>query len=131
MGLKIKLIALSIGLVFFFFIAWYSKKNTFKPSYTFLWFFVSAFLISIPVAEPFYKWIATSLIGIVDTRHIIYIVLIGFLLVYVFYLTIKISILSDQVQELISFTAILENRQIELDNDVEKKAIEKNTNNEN
>lgn len=109
MGLKIKIIALVIGLVFFFFIASYSKKNAFKPSYTFLWFLISAFLISIPIAEPFYKWMAYSVIGIVDARHIIYIVLIGFLLVYVFYLTIKLSKLTDQVQGLISYTAILEN----------------------
>lgn len=120
MGLKIKLISLLIGLGFFFFIARYSKQNTLKPSYTFLWFLISVFLISIPVVEPFYKWVASSLIGIVDTRHIIYIVLIGFLLVYVFYLTIKISKLTDQIQELISFTAILENQQGKLCNMREK-----------
>lgn len=108
MGLKIKIVTLIIGLIFFFFISRYSKKNAFKPAYTFLWFLVSMFLISIPVAEPFYKWITSSLIGILDARHIIYIVLIGFLLVYVFYLTIKISKLEDQMQELISFMAILE-----------------------
>ncbi|MCF8296743.1 MAG: DUF2304 domain-containing protein [Saprospiraceae bacterium] len=111
MGLKIKIVALIIGLIFFFFISRYSKKNAFKPSYTFLWFLVCLFLISIPIAESFYRWIAYSLIGIVDARHIIYIVLIGFLLVYVFYLTIKVSKLTDQVQQLISFTAILENQQ--------------------
>jgi hypothetical protein len=44
----------------------------------------------------------------VDARHVIYIVLIGFLMVYVFYLTQKISKMSDQIQMLISHLAIVE-----------------------
>ena len=77
-----------------------------------MWIGISSFLVSIPVFESFYKWIAVSLIGMIDARNIIYIVLIGFLLVYVFYLTSKVSQMSDQIQELISFTAILENKQV-------------------
>ena len=122
---KIKLIAFILGIIFFFFIARYSKKNTLKPSYTFLWFLVSSFLVSIPTAEPLYQWVATSLVGIIDTRHIIYIALIGFMLIYIFYLTIKLSKLSDQVQELISFTAILENRQNRILFSIENNDFEK------
>lgn len=108
MGLKIKLLASLIGLIFFLFILKSIKKNSFRPSYAALWFFISLFLLSISVAEPLYRWIAYSLVGITDARHIIYVALIGFLLIYVFYLTIKISIMNDQIQELISYTAILE-----------------------
>jgi hypothetical protein len=108
MGLKIKLISLFIGMIFVLFVLRFSRKNSIRPSYAFLWIMVSLFLISIPVFEPVYKYIATSIVGISDARHIIYIGLIGFLLVFVFYLTAKISRMNDQIQVLISFTAILE-----------------------
>lgn len=108
MGIKIKIISFVIGLIFFIFILRFIKKNSFRPSFATLWICISLFLISVPVLEFFYKWVATTLIGIEDARHIIYVTIIGFLLVYVFYLTIKISKMSDQIQELISYTAILE-----------------------
>jgi hypothetical protein len=73
-----------------------------------LWLGMAAFLLSIAVLEPLYKWIATSVIGILDARHIIYIVLISFLLVYVFFLTSMVTRLSNQVLQLISAIAILE-----------------------
>lgn len=79
-----------------------------RPSYAVLWTGISLFLVSISVFEPVYQWIAGSVIGIVDARHVIYIVLIGFLLVYVFYLTQKISKMSDQIQVLLSQLAIVE-----------------------
>jgi hypothetical protein len=69
---------------------------------------ISLFLISVPALEPLYQWIAGSVLGIIDARHVIYIALIGFLLVYVFYLTLKICQMSDRIQELISYTAIME-----------------------
>lgn len=110
MGIKIKIISLLLGLIFFYFIFRFVKKNTFRPSYAFLWILVALFLLSIPILEPFYKWLAVTVIGISDARHIIYAGLIGFLLVYIFYLTIRISQMNDQIQELISYTAILEKR---------------------
>lgn len=110
MGIKITIISTIVGLIFFLFVLNFVKKSTFRPSYAVLWISISLFLISIPIFEFFYKWIAVSIIGIEDARHIIYIGIIGFLLIYVFYLTTKISQMSDQIQELISFTAILENK---------------------
>ena len=109
MGIKIKILSFIIGLIFFIFILRFVKKNSFRPSYATLWVIFSLFLISIPILEFFYRWIAVSVIGITDARHIIYIALIGFLLIYIFYLTTKISQMSDQIHELISFTAILGN----------------------
>lgn len=108
MGIRIQIIALAIGLVFFIGILRYIKKNSFNPGQSVLWIILSLFFISIPLLEPFYKWIATDLIGISDARHIVYIFIIGFLLVYIFYLTSKVTKMSDQIQNLISFTAILE-----------------------
>lgn len=108
MGIKIKIISLILGFIFFYFVFRFVKRNTFRPSYAFFWIVVSVFLITIPILEPFYKWIATTAIGINDARHIIYAVMIGFLFVYIFYLTIKVSKMTDQIQELISYTAMLE-----------------------
>ena len=46
--------------------------------------------------------------GSFDARHVIYIVLIGFLLVYVFHLTQTISRMADQIQVLVSQLSIVE-----------------------
>jgi hypothetical protein len=108
MGIKIKLIAFALGLVFFYVVLRNVKRNTFRPSYAVLWLGMATFLLSIAVLEPLYKWIATSVIGILDARHIIYIALISFLLVYVFFLTSMVTRLSNQVLQLISAIAILE-----------------------
>jgi hypothetical protein len=108
MGLKIKIIAFLVGVGFFYFVLRSIRGNAMRPSYAVLWTGISLFLVSISVFEPVYQWIAGSVIGIVDARHVIYIVLIGFLLVYVFYLTQKISKMSDQIQVLLSQLAIVE-----------------------
>jgi hypothetical protein len=108
MGLKIKLIAFFVGIGFFVFVLRAIRGNAMRPSYAVLWTAISLFLVSISILEPAYQWLAGSVIGIVDARHVIYIVLIGFLLVYVFYLTRKLSRMGDQLQVLLSQVAILE-----------------------
>ena len=110
MGTRIQIIAFIVGTIFFASIMRYVKKNSFHPSFSVLWIAVSLFLVSISILEPFYRWIAYSVIGIIDARHIIYIVLIGFLLIYVLFLTSKITRMSDQIHNLISYTTILNNR---------------------
>ena len=47
---------------------------------------------------------------IVDARHVIYIAIIGFLLIYSLYLTVMVSRMSNQIRHLISAVAILETR---------------------
>ncbi len=108
MGIKIKILSIVIGFIFLMFILINLRKKILNPSYSFFWFFLSLFLISIPFLEPVYKWIASELIGIKDARHIIYIGIIGILLINVFYLTSKISVLSDRIQELISSLSVIE-----------------------
>lgn len=110
MGFEIKLLSFIVGFIFFLFVLMHVKKNSFRPSYAVLWIIVSLFLISISVFESFYVWLTYSVIGLTDARNIIYIGLIGFLLIYIFYLTAKISQMSDRIQELISFTAILKEK---------------------
>ena len=109
MGLRIKLISLVIGLIFLYFVFRSIKRNSFRPTYAILWISISFLLISIPIFEGFYKWFSVHIIGIIDARHIIYIGLIGFLLIFNFYLTIKISNMSDMIQEMLSHIAILQN----------------------
>ena len=108
MGLKIKIISFAIGAVFFLFIVLAIKRNQMPPVSACLWIAISLFLLSIPILESFYKWIAVAVVGIDDARHIIYICVIGFLMVCVFGLSLAISRLSDKVQNLISLGAILE-----------------------
>ena len=108
MGFKIKIISFAIGAVFFLFVVLAIKKNHMPPLSAFIWVVVSLFLVSVPVLEPFYKWVSVTVIGIDDARHIIYVGIIGVLMVCVFGLSLAISKLSDKVQNLISVTAILE-----------------------
>lgn len=107
MGIVLKIILGVSGLGFFIFVFLFVKKNSFRPSYAVLWIFISLFLISIPFFESFYSWISYTVLSFADARHLIYMVLIGFLLIYIFYLTTKISRMSDQIQQLISYTAII------------------------
>jgi hypothetical protein len=110
MGLKIKLLAFLLGLLFFGVVLRYVKGNALRPRFAVLWLGMSLFLLSLAALEPFYKWLATSVLGIQDARHIIYIVLIGFLLTYNLYLTAMVSRMSNQIQHLISNLAILESK---------------------
>jgi len=109
MGLKIKLLAFCVGLLFFYFVIRSIRRNNMPPAYAVLWIGISVFLLSVSVLEPLYRWVANSVIGIVDARHVIYIVLIGFLLIYVFHLTQTISSMADRIQMLVSQLAIVEN----------------------
>lgn len=110
MGIKIKLIAFIFGIGYLLVIMKTIRKSDLRPSYAFLWFMVAGFLVSISILEPFYQWISHTIIGITDARHLVYIALIGFLLMYTYFLTTKINAINDQTQELISFVAILEKK---------------------
>lgn len=110
MGLNIKIASIIAGVIFIFFVLRFSKKNMIRPSYTILWLMVSLFLISIPVFESFYRYVAHNIFGLVDATNVIYIGIIVFILIYLFYITIKINTLSDQVQIIISSLSILESK---------------------
>ena len=110
MGIRIYFFAIIIGISFLVFIVRYIKHQSLSPSYSALWIGVAIFLLSISTFEPMYRWFAYTVVGIVDARHIIYIVLIGFLLVYALFLTSKITRMTGQIQMLITFSSILEKR---------------------
>ena len=110
MGPRVAAFAALVGVVFFVFVVRSVRTSSIRPTFALLWLGIAAFLLSIPVLEPLYKWISVTVVGIEDARHIIYIPLIGFLLVYSFYMTIAFSKLSDRMQAMITHVAILENR---------------------
>jgi hypothetical protein len=109
MSVVLKILALSFGLLFLLGFIVLVKKRFVKPFYSALWLLIGLFVVSITLFEGYYKKIAT-LMGIADASFIIIVGLVSFLLIYVLYLSIKISELSDRVQELISHTSILENK---------------------
>ena len=110
MGIKIKIIVFVLGLLFLGVVLRCMRQATFRPRYSAMWLTMSFFLLSIALFEPFYKWIATSALSIIDARHIIYIGLIGFLLVYNLYLTALTSRMANQIQHLISTVALLQDK---------------------
>lgn len=110
MEIKTKIAAFILGIIFFLVVLLFVRKKAIPPTAVILWLSVTFFLISIPLIEPVYKMISVDIVGFDDSRHIIYIVLIGFLLVYNFYLTIKLSATTDYVKSLIKELGILESK---------------------
>ena len=106
MNPKVQIASITVGILFFFIILYFIRRRNLTPSHTVLWILLSVFLISIPLFQSFYVYISRSVIGFY-TENLIYILMIGFLVIYVLYLTSKIGKLTDQVKELVSYTAIL------------------------
>lgn len=119
-----KVLALVIAVIFFrIFISLVRKRNV-KPFYSFLWLIISLSMFSVLLFEGAYKWLATQM-GLNDASFLIFFITIPFLLAYNLYLSIKISEISDRVQELISSQAILEKNQREslVDEDTSEQKI--------
>jgi len=107
MPFNFKILAFISALFFFTVFFALIRRKSVKPFYIFLWFSVALIFLSIVVFEKFYKYLA-SLLQITDASFIIIVAVIFFLMVYVLHVSIRISELSDRIQELISHTAILE-----------------------
>jgi hypothetical protein len=110
MGIRVKVLLVVAGVIFALFVVRSIRSSSIRPTFAWLWIGIVCFLVSIPFFEAFYKWLSVSVLQVLDARHVIYMPLIGFLLLYVFYVTIVLSRLSDRVQELITHTAILEHQ---------------------
>jgi len=119
MSLSIKILVLIFGVILFGIFITLVRKKSVKPFYSALWLIISLFIFSFVIFERFYKWIATML-NIADASFLIEVALISFLLIYVMYLSIKISVLSDRIQELISYSSILEHELRKLKKENEK-----------
>ncbi|PKP39117.1 MAG: hypothetical protein CVT98_03210 [Bacteroidetes bacterium HGW-Bacteroidetes-15] len=108
MNISLKILVVLVGILFSFIFFSLARKKSIKPFYTTLWLLVTLFIFSLVIFEKFYKWVATQL-GITDASFLVIVGFISFLLLYVLYLSIKISVISDRIQELISHSSILEN----------------------
>jgi hypothetical protein len=109
MSFSIKVVAFILA--FFFVLVFFSliRNKSVKPFYSFLWFVISILMFSVLIFEGYVKALSTHL-GLTDATFLINMCIIFFLLIYVLYLSIKVSEMSDRIQELISFTALLEGR---------------------
>lgn len=111
MDFQQKLIAFLAGLAILLLVMRMLKSEKLHPSFAALWVGIGFFLMSMPLLGGMYRWMALPIIGVTGGDHVIYISLIGFLLMYVFYLTGKICRMMDQITKLISTVAMLETRQ--------------------
>lgn len=109
MPLSLKILVVTCAAAFFLTFLMLAKRGSVKPFYSALWLLISLLMFSVAVFEKCYKGIADQL-GIRDASFLIFVGAILFLLVYVLHLSVKISELSDRMQEVISNVAILDQR---------------------
>lgn len=102
------LFSVGAGLLIFFVMVHFLKKSRIYPSYVILWFSICGFLLSMPLLGDFYRDTASLLFGIRGGDHFLYIVFIGFLLLYSLYLTVKICSLTSQMSKIISTVAVID-----------------------
>lgn len=107
MSTVIKIIALCYGLVLFGTFLIMARNKKIKPFYTTLWLIVSLFMFSFIVFEKFYRNLA-ELIQVESATIFIIVGLISFLMIFVLHLSVKISVQSNKIQELITACSILE-----------------------
>jgi hypothetical protein len=106
---NVKIMAALCAVAFFMIFLFLVRRRSIKPFYASLWLCVSALMLSLVVFERFYKELADWL-QLRDASFLIFLGAIGFLSVYALHLSIKVSEISDRVQELISQVAILDRK---------------------
>ncbi len=107
MPVSLRILVVLCSLAFLATFLFLAKRGTVKPFYSALWLAVSFLMLSLVVFEKFYKGIADDL-GIRDASFLVFVGAILFMLVYILHLSVKISELSDRMQEVISTVSILE-----------------------
>jgi len=106
MQISLKIIFFLCAIFFLLVFIYLVRRKSLKPTYSFLWFLISILMLCVIIFERFFKRIADFL-NVPDTSFLIIVGVIFFLLLYVLYLSIKLSEVSDKIQELISHVAIL------------------------
>jgi len=107
MEIVVKLLAIVYGLVLLGAFVIMIKNKSVKPFYSFLWLVICLFMFSFVVFEKQYQWLA-EVLRIQNATYLIIVGLISFLMLYVLYLSIKISEMSNKIQEMISQASIIE-----------------------
>lgn len=111
MDIKQIILSFIAGLILLLFILRFLKTSRIYPSYVILWASIGIFLVFMPVFSDVYRHIAQFVFGLKGGDHFMYISFIGFLLLYTFYLTVKICTLTSQVSRIISTIAVIESQQ--------------------
>lgn len=106
MQISLKIIFSLCSVFFMATFIYFIRHKAIKPAYSFLWFLIGVLMLSVVVFEKFFKEIANFL-DVPDASFLVIVGVIFFLLAYVLYLSIKLSEVSDKIQELISHVAIL------------------------
>ena len=107
MGWTFSLISELTAIAFLIFVLYVLRSNLIRGGFIVLWIVVSLIAVSVPLAENFYIELA-HMLGLLRAADMIMISVIGFCLVYIFYLTIKFQRVSDAVESLVSMVAILD-----------------------
>ena len=108
MTLKILFFLIAVAVLFLTVIFKLIRKNYLPPSSALLWLLVGIIMLSIPLLHGLYRFIAFDLLGFNNATNIIYILSIGFLMLYSLYTTVKLKQSSNRIQMLISQLAISE-----------------------
>lgn len=106
MQVSVKILSLFGASIFLIVFISLIRKRSIKPAHSFLWLIITISMFGVVIFERFYKALANFL-KIADASFLIIVGVIFFLLIYVLYLSIIISEISDKTQELISQLAIL------------------------
>jgi hypothetical protein len=107
MGLHLKLIFVAIVLSISMAVFLALRRGAIRGGFVAFWMLVCMVMISIPLFDAFYKWLAQAM-GLFFAIDMIYVFSILFLMLYVFYLTVKIQNVQDISYVLMSKCAILE-----------------------
>lgn len=117
MTIKLVLVLSFSSLIFVCLLHRLLKKNLMQASSVVFWIVFGIFIITIPLLFPLYKFVALNLFGLADTTVLIFLIIISFLSFYMVYLSSKIKALTDKVQMLITYVAIMENKISKIDNE--------------
>ncbi|HUS95462.1 MAG TPA: DUF2304 domain-containing protein [Hyphomicrobiaceae bacterium] len=113
MDFRIQALSVVVGVLICALVLIALKRARLYPAYAVLWSGIGILLILLPLYGNLLSWLATNVFGIVGGNHLIYAMLFGFLLIYLFYMTQKVCQLFNRVERIIIFLAILETWQSE------------------
>jgi hypothetical protein len=108
MDLRTQLGSVFLGLLIWTLVALAVRRARLYPSYAVLWAFLGLLFVLLPLYADLLRWAAGHLFGIIGANHLVYSILFGFLLVYLFYMTQKICQLTNRVERVIVTLAMLE-----------------------
>ena len=107
MGFTFSVVAICLALGFFAYMVYVLRTNLVRGGFVVPWFLIGLVFLSIPLAESFYVRIAHFL-GLARAPDMVFILVIGFCLGYIFLLTVRLQKLAYAVETLVSHVAVLE-----------------------